>query len=137
MKNYFTFFCLALTFISCDPPECHNTNPIFDTNPTESKVYQDELVKHLKAAGNSELIYTFESYVEKDRDTLLYVHVQNDSLCAWAAVKVVNSNGKIENLLKNKGKGYNGAILKNLQLQIVQDSLKTEVIYKDVDAIID
>ena len=137
MKNYFIVICFALLISSCDTPQCKNSNPIFDKNTPESKAYQDELIQQLKTTDNSGLIYTLENYIEKEGTAFLYVRVQNDSLCATAVVKVTDWDVKLEDIHRTKGKGYHGAELKNLQLQIVQDSLKTELLYKDIEAIID
>ena len=127
----------TLVFItSCDRPVCKNTNPVFDKFSPETKEYKDELVKQLKRVDNSKLTYWLDKYQEADTQEFLYIFIQGDGLCAKGVVTVKQWN-KLEGIKRTKGKGYVGAKLKNLKLDIYQDSANTELIYRDVDRIID
>jgi hypothetical protein len=60
----------------------------------------------------------------------MYVNVQGGDICAIAI------EGK-EAIKKWKGKGYHGAELANLGIEIYQDSLNTEFFYTGLEKIID
>lgn len=138
-SNQIKLLTIAFTLVfitSCDRPVCKNTNTVFDRFSPETKEYKDELVKQLKQVDNSKLSYWLDKYQETDTQELLYISIQGDGLCAKGVVTVKQWN-KIEGIKRTKGKGYIGAKLKNLKLDIYQDSANTELIYKDVDRIID
>jgi hypothetical protein len=137
MKCFFTSLSLLLFLYGCQNGTCTNSNSIFDKNLPESKIYQDELIKQLKQTANSDVVYTLKEYKQKGDNTYLYVVTKSTNLCAIAVVKVVEWNEKIEDIHRTKGKGYFYSEFKNLQLDFIQDSLKTEIIYKDLEKIID
>lgn len=127
---------LALLAISCTT-ECKNTNPIFDKNLPASKTYQEELIRQLSSNGNEDPDFHLENYVEREGETFLYVTVKGANLCATAVVKVMHWDAELEEIHRTKGKGYQGAGLKNLKFDIVRDSTTTLLVYKDVDYIVD
>ena len=138
-SNLIKLLTIALTLVfitSCDRPVCKNTNPVFEKFSPETKEYKDELVKQLKQVNNSKLTYWLDKYQESDAQEFLYIFIQGDGLCAKGVV-TVNQWNKLEGIKRTKGKGYVGAKLKNLKLDIYQDSANTELVYKDVDRIID
>lgn len=135
MKPIFTLF-IALLFASCQR-ECYNTNPVFDNNPPESKVYQDELVRQLGSDSHNDISYTLEKYEEKGGVPYLHINLKDDGLCAIAVVKVMHWDENAFGIRDKKGKGYYGAGLLNLKINCIQTGRKTELIYKSIDAILD
>ena len=131
-----TTFCLFIFVASCDRPECKNTNPVFDKYSPETKEYKDELIKQLKLIDNSKLTYWFDKYQKDNEHEYIYINIQGDGLCAKSMVTVKQWD-KLAGIQKTEGKGYSGAKLKNFKFEIYQDSTKTELVYKSVDAIID
>ena len=129
------FVFLIFTW-SCNRPECNNTNPVFDQFSPESKEYKEELVNQLGKIDNSKLRYWFDEYQDIDKQEYIRVFIQGDGLCA-KAVLAVKQWDDIRSIRQTKGKGYRGAELKKLRFTIVQDSVKTDLIYSGVDAIID
>jgi len=136
LHNIFVFFCLLIFTVTCDRPECNNSNPIFNKFSPDTKQYKDELIKQLKLVNNEKLRYWLEQYQENGGQEYLYFFVQGDGLCAKIILNVKQWN-KIEGVKKSKGVSYRGAEFKNLKFDIFQDTLKTEFIYKDLDKIID
>jgi hypothetical protein len=141
MENYVVktmlIFCVSILIASCDKPECKNSNPVFDKYSAETKEYKDELVRQLKLVDSSKLSYWLEKYQETDNLQYLHVNIQGDDLCAMGMVRVEKWDDKLEAIRKTKGIGYRGAELVNLKTDVLEDSAKTELIYRSVDAIID
>ena len=139
-KNLFktlTAFCLLIFVVSCDRPQCKNTNPVFDKFSPNEKEYKDELVRQLKSVDNSKLSYWLDKYQEDDGLQYLHVFIQGDGLCAKGIVTIKKWDDKLEGIHKAKGMGYSGAELTNLKFDIYQDSSKTELIYQNLDGIVD
>jgi expansin (peptidoglycan-binding protein) len=65
------------------------------------------------------------------------VDAEGDSLCATAHIKVTTWDDKLAGIKQSKGKGYSGAQLTNLQIEISKDTTGTVLIYKSVDAVTD
>lgn len=128
---------LSLAIISCDRQECNNTNPTFEKYAPETKEYKDELVRQFAKADKSKLRYWVDTYQEEDNARYLYVHVQDDALCAKLVLSIKDSNEGICRLLKNKGMSYKGAELENLKFDIRQDSTQTEFVFREVSGIVD
>ena len=129
-------FCFSLILISCDRPECINTNPVFDKYTPETKEYKDELVKQLNNVDQSDVRYWFEKYVKDGEREMIYVFIQGKGLCAKGVI-TVKQWGRISGIRRSKGMGYRGAELQGLKLDIVQDSVTTELFYRSAMDIID
>ncbi|PBQ30325.1 hypothetical protein CNR22_00630 [Sphingobacteriaceae bacterium] len=127
---------LVASAIACDQPDCKNTNPVFDQFAPETNEYKVELFKELKNIDQSELRFVFEGYEHHNEQDYMLVGIQGKDLCAKAlmTVKDWSSLGRIQ---INKGKGYSGAVLKNLKFEIQDDSTCRELIFKSLDKIID
>ena len=123
-------------FISCDRPECKNTNPIFDEYSPISIEYKTELAKQLKNIDKSKLSFWFKEYVESNGQELLFFNVQGDGLCAVIALNVEQWS-KLKELRQKKGVSFRGAEFKNLKFDIKQDSTNVNFILRDFDRIID
>jgi hypothetical protein len=131
-------FSLMLLFISCKQElECHNLNSTFDKYQPDDYEYQQELGRIVKSDSNSTLKYYFENYLEKEGFEYMKVSVRSNSLCASVIIKVNNWDSVVINLKENRGKGYNGAELKKLQLKVIDDSKTVEFLYKGLEEIVD
>lgn len=140
MKSIHLFFIvtsiLSVVVSACDKPECTNTNPIFDKNQPESRIYQDELAFQIQKTGTEYLSYWFRNYENQNGNELLYFSVQGDSLCATMILEVRDWSN-LSDLREKKGESYRGAEFRGLKFDIEQDSLSTRFIYKGQLEIID
>ena len=132
-----TALSLLIFIVSCDRPEYKNTNVIFNKFTPETKEYKDELIKQIEKVDKTKVTYWMKSYHENDNSQSINVNIQSDSLCAEIVLKIASSKNGIEGILKNKGKGYIGAELKNLKFEIEKDSASTEFIFEEISGIID
>jgi hypothetical protein len=123
-------------FISCDRPDCKNTNPLFDNYSPNSREYKTELIKQLKNIDKLKLSYWFKEYVESNGQELLLFNIQGDGLCA-IIVLTVQQWDKLEELRQKKGVSFRGAEFKNLKFDIQQDSTNVNFILRYFDRIID
>jgi hypothetical protein len=121
---------------SCDRPACHNTNPVFERFSPEAKEYKDELARQLQLAENKGISYWFDKYEASNNREYILVYIQGKELCAKGFI-LVNDWKKLEGIRRTQGISYGGAELKGLRLDIRTDSAHTELIFKDVDYIID
>ena len=139
MKQILTNIVLIISvlgFVSCDRPDCNNTNLIFENNMPDSRVYKDELVKRLNYIDQSKLTYWLQKHDDQNGKESLYFHIQGDGLCAILHL-TINDWNKLENVRERKGVGRRGAEFTNLKFKIIKDSVSTEFIYKTFDRIID
>jgi hypothetical protein len=140
MKTKISLFVILLSlivvFISCDRPECKNTNPLFDNYSPDSREYKTELVKQLKNIDKLKLSYWFKEYVESNGQELLFFNIQGDGLCAVIVLNVEQWS-KLEELRQKKGVSFRGAEFKNLKFDIQQESSNVNFIFRDFDRIID
>ena len=132
-----TAFSVLIFIVSCDRPVCKNTNVIFDKFTPETKEYKDELIKQIAKVDKTKLTYWMKSYQENDNLQSINVNIQGENLCAVIVLKISSSENGIEGILKNKGKGYIGAELKNLKFEIEKDSATTEFVFEEIGGIID
>ena len=123
-------------FISCDRPNCTNTNQVFESNNPESKHYKDELVKQLKNIDQTKLRYWLQKYEERNGKEFLHFNIQSDGLCAIIVLRM-STWEKLENLRKKKGASYRGAEFVNLKFETQTNDSSTQFIYKSFDRIID
>jgi len=136
--NVVSLCILLVSMMSCDRPECTNTNSIFNQHQPSSKIYKDELVKELKNAGQSKLTYWLKEYEEIEGEEYLHFYVQGGDLCA---IMILSMNDHWDEKLKyvksSRGVSYRGAEFKNLKFDIQQSLSTTEFIYKKLDHILD
>ena len=117
---------------------CHNannTNKTFATHDPNSKLYKEELAKHIANYGDG-LTYTFNKCLTINGRPYLDITFSGRNINAKGLVLVNNWN-KLNDLKRTNGKGYSGAELKNLKLDIINSNAGPSFIYKDLDAIID
>jgi len=129
-------FTLLLGITSCDRPKCENSNPVFQSNAPDSKVYKEELVRQLKMVDEAQLTYWLKKYEDKNGEESLFFNIQGDGLCAILHLTVKNWD-KLEDVRKRKGVGRRGAEFTNLMFEINQDSTTTEFIYQTYDRLLD
>lgn len=135
-KLFPSVLCLLLFLMACSGPDCRNSNPVFNTNAPDSKVYQEELFKQIRAAHPKPLSYWFKRYQKSGEGECMYITVKGDSVCAECKV-LVKDWSRLSGIRKTEGMGYAGAELKDLVLLSYQDSLKTDFIFSSVEAIVD
>ncbi len=140
MKNTFTkllLLAIASIAISCGKQDCKNNNPVFDANTPGSKPYKEELTKQLAKAEKNSLKYWVNSYKEIDGQQYMIVDITGNDLCATAQMAISPEDKKLQDFIKAKGQGFNGAELEGLQYGITSDSEGGHFIFKDVIKIID
>jgi len=130
-----TVLILLIICISCDRPNCKNTNLVFDKYSPESSEYKLELSKQIQVIGFENLDYWFDKYLKRNNKEFIEINVQNDSVCAKAIVEVKDWS-KIEGLRKEIN-GYSGAKLNGLRMRIERVGNKVDFIYEDIDHIED
>ena len=130
-------FYLFIFIVSCERPVCNNENPIFDTYSPNEKEYKDELAKQLAKVDKAQLTYWLDTYKEDGSTKYISAHVQGEKLCAQIVLTINGSEKGIEGILRNKGKGYTGAELKNLKFNLNQDSEGTEFVFQEISSIVD
>jgi hypothetical protein len=123
-------------FISCDRPDCVNTNRVFDQNKPESMIYKDELINELKSADAIKITYWLKTYEEKYGREYLVFHVQGDGICALMEMEVNDWTG-LEDLREKKGVSYRGAEFKGLEYEVKRSENETQFVYKTHERIID
>lgn len=136
MKPFLIMLAMVIVLVSCDRPECVNSNEVLSKNYFDSENYKRELSRLLKESEASAVDYWFDMYIKKGLDEYIDVHVQSDQICAEAHILVTDWT-KLKGIRETGGLGYHGAKLKGLKFDIKQDSLHTEFIYKDIDTVID
>lgn len=126
----------ALFIASCDRPDCENTNPVFDDNSPDSRVYKNELVSQLKSLDEGKLTFWLKSYEEINGSEYLYFYVQGDGLCAVMEMTMENWDG-LELVREKKGVSYRGAEFRGLKYEVKLSDEETQFIYRSHDRIID
>lgn len=122
---------------SCGRKECANTNPIFDKFSPTSQEYKSELAMQLTSFDNSALRYWLKEYSEINNKQYLIFHVQGDGLCAKMVMAMEHWSDNLKYVKAAKGKSYQGAEFANLTFDVVQDSVQTNFVFKNVDKVID
>jgi hypothetical protein len=128
---------LVLLIVSCNQAECKNTNPVFDKYQPNTNEYHKELATQLKTTDNSKLTYKLQRYENNNGKDYIYITIQGDNLCAESAIRVLNWDATLLPIKETKGKGYSGAVLKNLKIESIQEGTTTEFVYKSVETIVD
>jgi len=138
MRYFFTMLItIPIALLSCNRPECTNTNPVFDQYTPSSPEYKAELAAQLRNANPNDLRYWLDKYVEDSGNEYLQFHIQGADLCASGLMKVETWNDKIANIKKVKGMSYGGAEFRGLRFTIEGEGENTELVYKDFDRLID
>jgi hypothetical protein len=137
-KILFIFILLNFIILSCDRPACSTDNEIFLKNEVTSKIYQNEVAKHIQNIGQEKLRFWLSDYFESEAKHYFVFYTQNEDLCAKAVVKVDADNNSFSEILKTKGKGRFNAEFRGLKLDLVKNEFgDTEFVYISHDRIID
>lgn len=131
-----TLTALLAIAVSCGKTETKVVDPVFEKNAPESKAYKGELAEQLKTINTKKVSYYFEDYSVKNGVHYLNINIEGD-INAKTVITVNKPDDKLAEIIRTKGKSYYGAELKNLQLDVVKDSLTTKFIYKSVDEVVD
>jgi hypothetical protein len=127
---------LILLFLSCDRPECRNTNSIFDQFTPDKEEYKKELAMQMKTIGVNKLRYWLDRPIALEGKEFIEVYIQGQGLCAKTQLLVADKV-KQKALGSDGGEGYRGAELKDVNIRISQDSTRTLFILEKVGKIID
>ena len=131
-----SLLALFVLMFSCDRSECKNENNIFNEFAPDSKEYREELARQLQKMDAMDLTYWFDQYELKGDKEYINIHIQGNDLCAKGVVLVEEWKG-LEGIRKTKGVGYRGAQLKGFEVDIIENSSGIELMFKDIDYIID
>ena len=126
----------VLLWVSCDRPECRNTNDIFSQLTPDKEEYKKELATEMQRIGMKNLRYWLDKPIVVDGKQLVQVYIQGHGLCAKGQLFVAYKAKKI-GLGTYGGDGYHGAELKNAEITVSQDSAGTNFILEQVAKIID
>jgi hypothetical protein len=125
----------SLFMISCNVPQCRNTNPVFENSSPDSEEYKAELAKQMRTIGTKNLSFRHVKYLKKQGAEYILVNITGEGVCALAEVQVTNWE-KISGLRKEVS-GYSGAELQGLDIELAKDSTGMNFVFKNIDGIID
>lgn len=131
-------YCLiaGIALVGCKRGKCTTDNPIFKKYTPFQREYKMELVKRLSETKGNVEYHINERVVQRWR-TYMVVSVSGDGLCAKAAIDITNAdNSRLAGFKKAIG-GYNGAQIKGLQFSVDTTGGDYNLVYKDVEDIID
>ncbi|MET3129744.1 hypothetical protein ABID42_004871 [Arcicella rosea] len=126
---------LCLTLLTACNNEKDNANVVFEKFSPTTKEYKNELATKLKS-NPQELHYTFNKFVENNGKEYLDIKIKGDGFEATGLV-LVNDWNKLEEMKSTNGVGYAGAELKGLELAVIPSPSGADLVYKDLDEIID
>jgi hypothetical protein len=129
-------FLVAVLFTSCDRPDCTNANQVFSINKPSSNQYVLELAKRLQSVDQSKRTYWIKGYEKIGEEEFLNIYVQGDGLCAQTKL-LVEDWSNLEFLHKAEGKGYSGAEIQNLRLELRTEEETSCLVYVSHTAILD
>ncbi|MEO8171975.1 MAG: hypothetical protein ABI581_02785 [Sediminibacterium sp.] len=132
----YALITMATLFAACDKPDCKNENTVFDKYQVGSKEHTNELIKLLNANDAKNISFWFDHYEKEKGNEYMIVNMVGNNLCSQGKILVKDWSqlGKIQ---KNKGGGYRGAELVGLTISYIQDSTTSQLVYKDIDYIVD
>ena len=135
-KSILILSVFLIFLASCDRPDCKNTNSLFDSNTMESAIYKQELIREMDVLGKENLTYWLSNYSEQNGKEFIVVNIQGEGLCAQGLLQV-NDWTDIEEIKRTKGHSYNGAQLKGLIFDIINNGESIDFIYKGLESIVD
>ncbi|MCD6063172.1 MAG: hypothetical protein K0R82_1083 [Flavipsychrobacter sp.] len=129
-------FLFLLSFLSCDRPECKNTNPIIAQHPFHAIEYKSELARLIKEKGAENLKYWLAYYYRQDGKDYATVYVKGEDVCAIMLMDITNGEGW-KHFKEAQGASYNGARLIDLHYCIEQRGLQTDFVFEKMRMILD
>lgn len=133
IKN--TLFLLVFCLILGCQHKAKNRELVFETYQPTTKEYKNKLAEKIKE-NPKDIIYYFKRCFQQNKKDYIEIEVNGSDFDANGFVLLNNWN-KLEALKKNNGKGYNGAVLDGLQLEVKLNPEGAILIYKDLEKIID
>ena len=134
-KFKLSFICFILAIIACNNTKVNPTNSVFAKFAHSTKEYKNALAAQIKSNFNN-LTYTFNQIVEQNGKDYLAIAVQGPDFNATTLVLVSNWN-KLEGIKRTNGVSYSGVELRGLQLAIEENPSGANLIYKDLESIVD
>ena len=128
--------CLNLVLIGCDRPNCETQNSVFQHADITSAEYVVELANQMQTKDQSKLTFWIKGYEKNGENEYLNIYVQGDELCAQTKL-LVKDWSALETLRKNEGKGYVGAEIENLVMELKGSEDAPQFVYVEHSAIID
>lgn len=124
---------LSLSLFGCHS-DVVNKEVVFDKFPPQSKEYKDKLAEKINL--NDNVSYYFNHLFKKDDQNYMEISVEGNDFKAVGFV-LINDWKNIEGIKDANGGGYNYAELKGLQLKVIPNTKGADLVYKDLDWIID
>ncbi|MDR6562585.1 MULTISPECIES: hypothetical protein [unclassified Arcicella] len=125
----------CLTLLTACNDSKNASNAVFDKFAPTTKEYKNELASIVKS-NPDELHYIFNKFIEKDGKEYLDIQIKGEAFEATGLV-LVNSWIKLEEIKSTNGLGYAGAELKGLELVVVPSPSGADLVYKDLEEIVD
>ena len=131
-------FIIYFGYVVIKYPEtdCQNTNQVFEDHTYDSKKYQLELIKLLKASDIEDTRFWLGTYIDPTHITF---RMQNEKICAEGLITVHKLQGKgafMNHLMSSKGISWNGPLV-GVQFIYNEDPSNPEIILAGIDDIID
>ncbi len=126
----------AICVLLASSCKSNNTNNIFAKLDPSSPQYKKELIRHFLDNGTVNLTFNFEGLANIGGKDYMKVDISGCGIQAQSLVLVNNWN-KLEGIKRTKGLGYQGAELKDLQLDIVNPNGEPNFVYRSLTKIID
>lgn len=130
-----TLISCVIALAACNNVKDDTSNSVFEKFSPATKEYKNELATKLKS-NPAELHYTFNKLVENDGKEYLDIEVKGDDFKATGLV-LVNNWRKLEGIKRTKGQSYSGAELRGLKLDIEEHSSGANLVYNDLEKIVD
>jgi len=130
-----TLISCIVALTACNNVKDNTSNSVFEKFSPSTKEYKNELATKLKLNPKG-LLYTLNKFVENDGKEYLDIKVKGDDFEATGLVLVNNWN-KLEGIKRTKGQSYGGAELKGLKLDIQENSSGANLVYNDLEKIVD
>lgn len=133
MPTIFPYLVLLLLLATaCGKPDCNNTNPVFDQYGTDEEAYQQELIRQLKGANQDKMTFWIAGYAARNGHPHLLVDMVGEGICAQGWVRINDASG-LEKVVRNQSRGYRGAELVGLRLEVSDN----ELVYRSVQRVAD
>jgi hypothetical protein len=130
-----TLISCIVALTACNNVKVNTSDSVFEKFSPTTKEYKNELATKLKSNPEG-LLYTFNKFVENDGKEYLDIQVRGDDFEATGLVLVNNWN-KLEGIRRTKGQSYETAELRGLKLVIQENPLGANLVYNDLEKIVD
>jgi ABC-type phosphate transport system substrate-binding protein len=128
-------FSLTVILAACNQVKENQSDSVFVQFSPNQKEYKNELAKKIKA-NPQEFTYTLLGYTEQNGKEYINVQINGNDFVASGLVLVGNWS-KMQGIKKTKVVSYVGAGLKGLQIDVVEHAAGANLVYSDLDKIVD